>query len=886
MSKLNYITNTPLPNSQDFETLKAEGLAYIQQYGGSDWTNLNASDPGVTILDQICYALTELGYCNDFSIADILTEQNGKLKFKNQFFFPENILTTSPLTINDYRKYCIDGVDGISNVIIIPSLAQKNTYKTYIQPSIAISGNAKACEDCCNAAFNYLNKSRNLGELFTKPELLKPEVYLIAGRIDINDEKDAEQFVASLQQKIRQFILSDVSPLGYTDLVSKGYDINDIFNGPLLKKGWIPTAELGNKKDKLTIIDIINLINAVPIVSGIANISFASTETGTLSVSCTATQIITIDVQKSINDNTLQLYYKGRKLSALTVTTAPAKLQLPDTNIYNGAQDEIQTKLPQGTYRDINSYYSIQNTFPQIYGVGEDGINSSASTLQIAQSRQLKGYLTLFDQIIANQFSQLANVDKLFSFTNSISGTPSDTYEYYAVKDVNQKANPQYPVPYVTFSPTYFYQTLYDVPNIKPLLKDNFIFDFSYAIESNKEKEVKDWKTYKEDPYNPYAWGLMQLMEDEGVNLQRRNDLLDHLLARHGESPEVMKAYIEGSVFSGNSLKDMVIFKSLYLQNLDLLSYNRNKSYNYLGANEIKDFLHEVIPTDFEYSILGGHTNDFIFNSNKIDRAEKLHLTDFINYTTVELKLNLLLGLKMTYKDFIAATLFSEDNKSIVDRKIAYWLIKQRKGLIFIELPLLVKDLLFSIIITNNKDEGPYYIINSNLSASEIISVANFLAKNTKPVTINETGTNLIIGETTYPLQKTEINAFKELRPISGGYYYTIATTGGNEVRDISMLTNKLLLLFPDFVPSLTTVDFNSRLTCFLDNTLPLQIAYTCSFLNADFFKEVIRLFAKWHNSIIYKDPSIHDSKVTETTIIVNAESLFSFLNTLHPTSE
>lgn len=66
MSKINHIINTPLPKSQDFESLKAEGLAYIQQYGGKDWTNLNASDPGVTILEQVCYALTELGYCNDF----------------------------------------------------------------------------------------------------------------------------------------------------------------------------------------------------------------------------------------------------------------------------------------------------------------------------------------------------------------------------------------------------------------------------------------------------------------------------------------------------------------------------------------------------------------------------------------------------------------------------------------------------------------------------------------------------------------------------------------------------------------------------------------------------------------------------------------------------
>src|ERR1700744_89704 len=117
MSTNYHITNKALPLDQNFALLKQKGFDYIQEYIGNEWSNLNPSDPGVTILDQLCFALTELGYCNDFSIADILTDKNGKLQMDNQFYLPEQILTTASVTIADYRKYLIDGIPGITNAV-------------------------------------------------------------------------------------------------------------------------------------------------------------------------------------------------------------------------------------------------------------------------------------------------------------------------------------------------------------------------------------------------------------------------------------------------------------------------------------------------------------------------------------------------------------------------------------------------------------------------------------------------------------------------------------------------------------------------------------------------------------------------------------------------
>ena len=41
-----------------FELLKREGLRLLQEMSGSLWPDYNLHDPGVTILEQLCYALT------------------------------------------------------------------------------------------------------------------------------------------------------------------------------------------------------------------------------------------------------------------------------------------------------------------------------------------------------------------------------------------------------------------------------------------------------------------------------------------------------------------------------------------------------------------------------------------------------------------------------------------------------------------------------------------------------------------------------------------------------------------------------------------------------------------------------------------------------------
>jgi len=99
--------------AQDYDFLRKEGMKYIEKLGNKLWTDYNAHDPGITILEVLSYAITELGYRGSFDIKNILCNRYGEIS--NKTFFPASaIFSNAPLTEIDYRKLLID-IDGISN---------------------------------------------------------------------------------------------------------------------------------------------------------------------------------------------------------------------------------------------------------------------------------------------------------------------------------------------------------------------------------------------------------------------------------------------------------------------------------------------------------------------------------------------------------------------------------------------------------------------------------------------------------------------------------------------------------------------------------------------------------------------------------------------------
>lgn len=827
-----YIINTPLPITQDFKLLKDEAMQFIQAHGGWEWTNLNPSDPGVTILDQLCYALTELGYCNDFSINDILTAANGKLHVKNQFYLPEQILTTSPVTFNDYRKYLIDSIPRLRNVMLYAK--SRTFYQAYL---LADSSLDKIFyNEIEQETFYSLNKCRNINELFLPPKTLSVVTASLMGQIEINNENDLENILIAINTAIQNAIFPSVKQVGFESLQQDGLTINEIFNGPLLRNGWITTNGLGTHKKQLSTNEIINLILAVNGVKSVANLSFLEMD----EVQTNESEILQIDLSH------LEIKYKNNSIN-YNLKSILNKTKAPEMNVVLGASAKAQTELPKGKYRDIHSYYSIQNTFPEIFAVGQSQTTANGKKFQIAQSRQLKGYLTLFDQVLANQFSQLANVDKLFSFKNSVSGNPSDLKEFYVTKTDFEKRNNPYPVPYLYFSPTYYYQSLYKVPHIRPLLKDNDALRLMDIDQTEDDLDRESWLAYKQNPYNPYVHGLMQFMTDETIDFTRRNSILDHLLARHGESPLVMDAILDGTIYTGNKLNDQIIFKSLYLQNLGLLSYYHHKAYNYLAAHKI-EALNPEIPVPIDEAFFKNDSKDFVLRTEKVDRIEKLSETDFINYSAIELKLGLLLGLKVQYQNYLV-NCYGLDGVSEIEMQVPFWMIKQRKGLIFIETNLLWQGVDFQVKLAIN---GLVWQLNENLNFEQLMEIHLFIIDK-KEILIVENHF-VAIGDTNY--SATYVGLPNPSPVILGEpAIYSIQLENGEEIgKDVQeelIFSNKIILVFPLFLKS---NDFLNRLDVFLQQNLPVTNTYKCYFKESLPLELFINTFVNWHNCLIYQD--------------------------------
>jgi len=107
-----------ITDSSNYELLRKKGLEYIEELGSAIWTDYNIHDPGITMLELLCYAITDLGYRSSINIKDLLAEPVSKIPKQDPgrqgFFTAREILTVNPWTNADYRKLLID-IDGVKN---------------------------------------------------------------------------------------------------------------------------------------------------------------------------------------------------------------------------------------------------------------------------------------------------------------------------------------------------------------------------------------------------------------------------------------------------------------------------------------------------------------------------------------------------------------------------------------------------------------------------------------------------------------------------------------------------------------------------------------------------------------------------------------------------
>jgi hypothetical protein len=474
----------------NFDALKQEAIGWLARSCAGQWTDFNASDPGVQILEELCYALTELGYRTAFPIGTILANPDGKIDWEaGAFFSPPQIFPMGPLTAKDYRKLILDRFPEVADLWVEaagPADGRDGGLRVWLalDPDLSEDGRKAVCE----SVKRQLGEWRNLGEYFAEVRLAPEVSYSLEGEIKPAPGKDLASVTADLFLAVRRATAArpPAHPLEAGRAARRS--LSEILTGPLLEHGEMLDEDLGEPRSW----------ERVRGLAMAALLDFEDAEvTGTLKLgqdektpdphSVFVFHFIASDVQK------VKRLVNARERVEKAAAAHTARLIRAE----GWSMPKIDPKLPIGM---LTQYQSIQDGFPPNYALRENEAPLQPSPQRRSQIKQLKAYLLIFEQLLANFLAQLGKTGALLSSRQQM--------------------------------PTYFSQPIYDVPGVAPLLKG--FNDTELALRPAEVADRRD--AYRNNPANPYQRGLQELAEDPGESFRRQGQFLDHLLARFGEA--------------------------------------------------------------------------------------------------------------------------------------------------------------------------------------------------------------------------------------------------------------------------------------------------------------------------------------------------------------
>jgi uncharacterized protein YegP (UPF0339 family) len=437
----------------DFDLLRKEGIQHIADLSGDVWTDHNLHDPGITILEVLCYALTDLGYRNSLPIEDLLAKKPGDLSPDDNFFTPAELLTCNPLTVLDYRKMLMN-IDGVRNAWLepvtgeeaflsgndeLPTPCDKNylngLYKVIIELDAFAEGKTLweqegRVDGILKKVEAALHSHRNLCEDFLDVFVLGDEEISILADIEIVPDADPDDVMRRVMVALQKFLSPEIRYYTLKELLAKKKTISEIFLGrpaypaPSPESpnfGFIDTEELEQikRKTELHSSDFYRVIMCVEGVRAIRNLRLynfigglrqTSGEDWHLRLSPRLRPVMSpLNSELRFFKNNLAFIPDKHKVNAQFRNDVSISAKTHKTAA------DLDEEIPKGQYREgLGEHYSIQHDFPLIYRVGANELPESAPLDLKIKKQQLKGYLLFFDQLFANYLAQLAHLRDLF----------------------------------------------------------------------------------------------------------------------------------------------------------------------------------------------------------------------------------------------------------------------------------------------------------------------------------------------------------------------------------------------------------------------------------------------------------------------------------------
>lgn len=572
------VSEKPIPRRKGksaYEVLHLEGIEVLQKLAGGVWSDYNEHDPGVTILENLAYTLTELEYKTTIPICDLLIQKQGdQLKSgDNAFFIPSDILTINPVTLNDYRKVLIDRITNVKNAWVHPvnqpdrtsAISSRGKIKGLYEVEIELyhySDDQTELKNETNRITNAIRKlfntHRSLCEQLFRITILKPFELQMSLDITLSSKAKAEEVLAEIFYRANNYMTHDIKFYSLWELREKGMSVNEIFNGPRLENGFILNDDLKDPINEIIVSDVLKVIGQIPAVENINSFTLSHISNDGAGKSEPIQDRIFIPKGYSptllfpTSDKDISFRYEGISFKpdlaqAMKQLNFIQAVEVGDFRTVSTAINELN--IPAGKHYDIKSYKSIRYQFPTIYGIGEFGLGKGLEPKRYAQAKQLKAYLLPFDQLMANFLSQLSHV-----------------FDLYTTKE--------------SATQSYFYQELERPDDMAKLLRPN-----------NQDSDIDLPPQELQVQWNKRLRALNSDFDRHAV--QRLNLFADSLLARFNETfPSYsLKKFNEGrynQLYTESEFeRKLLIWKRKFMSRYATISYNKARGYNY--HQKVKD---------------------------------------------------------------------------------------------------------------------------------------------------------------------------------------------------------------------------------------------------------------------------------------------------------
>lgn len=508
------------PDGLDFDGLRRQGIELLQALSSGRWTDYNLHDPGVTLLELLCYGLTDLVYRTDFSVADFLTNDQGNIDYQAQALYPpQEVFPNQPVTDLDFCKLIYDRLPDVEDVWVHThneAHSMHGLLSVFVKPHESLFKHSDAelkqfHDKLRQKVFSLLSSQRNLCRDIAQIQIVQPQAYTLAGDVEIDDSRPRAEIYADIYFRCAKLITSGSQITRFEEVLRQGMSWEEILTGPLTTHGFIDERSFLQESYDIDVVKLITLIRHIPGVKNVHSL-FLIDEQGAVhehlefdhhDANCpvlhfikTPEKILDLRLQhsrgKSVNENNVTEHL-DHALSAKSQREVLAfgeqvALFLKKHEFAHDAfrrnQGDIGDilTLPRGQHREFDQYTSLGENLPAIYGINHFGVPRSEPDEVHAKAKQLKAYLYPFEQIMANYLHSLQHTRDLYS------------------------VNP-------TIDRTYFAQFLTDkqISNIKPL----------YTARADQPE-------------------VDAILREQDQFEQRRNRVLDSLLGLYGEVfPEI-----------------------------------------------------------------------------------------------------------------------------------------------------------------------------------------------------------------------------------------------------------------------------------------------------------------------------------------------------------